>query len=70
MVREKLSYLYGRTKSLFHTIMHQKKRATLDELETLERQNRRTLSILKNRDIANKGPSSQGYGFSCGHVWM
>ena len=18
----------------------------------------------------NKGPSSQGYGFSCGHVWM
>ena len=29
-------------------------------------------SILKIRDIttANKGPSSQGYGFSCGHVWM
>ena len=26
--------------------------------------------ILKNRDIANKGPSSQGCGFSCGHVWM
>ena len=26
--------------------------------------------ILKNRDIANKGPSSQGYGFSSGHVWM
>ena len=26
--------------------------------------------ILKSRDIANKGPSSQGYGFSCGHVWM
>ena len=20
--------------------------------------------------IANKGSSSQGYGFSCGHVWM
>ena len=20
--------------------------------------------------FANKGPSSQGYGFSCGHVWM
>ena len=20
--------------------------------------------------IANKGPSSQGYGFSSGHVWM
>ena len=27
-------------------------------------------SILKSRGIANKGPSSQGYGFSSGHVWM
>ena len=27
-------------------------------------------SILKTRDIANKGPSGQGYGFSRGHVWM
>ena len=27
-------------------------------------------SIFKSRDIANKGPYSQGYGFSCGHVWM
>ena len=27
-------------------------------------------SVFKSRDIANKGPSSQGYGFSCGHVWM
>ena len=27
-------------------------------------------SILKSRDIANKGPSSQGYGFSSGHIWM
>ena len=29
-------------------------------------------SILKSRDInfATKGPSSQGYGFSSGHVWM
>ena len=26
-------------------------------------------SILKSRDIANKGPFGQGYGFSCGHVW-
>ena len=25
-------------------------------------------SIFKSRDIANKGSSSQGYGFSCGHV--
>ena len=29
------------------------------------------LRIEKQRlHIANKGPSSQGYGFSCGHVWM
>ena len=29
-------------------------------------------SILKSRDktFFNKGPSSQGYGFSSGHVWM
>ena len=28
-------------------------------------------SILKSREyFANKGSSSQGYGFSCGHVWM
>ena len=30
-------------------------------------------SIFKSRDIpyfANKGSSSQGYGFPCGHVWM
>ena len=29
-------------------------------------------SILESRDIffANKGPFSQGYGFSSGHVWM
>ena len=27
-------------------------------------------SILKSRDFGNKGPSSQGYGFSSGHVWM
>ena len=20
--------------------------------------------------FVNKGPSSQGYGFSCGHIWM
>ena len=29
-------------------------------------------SILKSRDITlpNKGPSSQGYGFSSSHVWL
>ena len=27
-------------------------------------------SILKSRDIADKDPSTQGYGFSSSHVWM
>ena len=27
-------------------------------------------SILKSRDITNKGPSNPGYGFSSSHVWM
>ena len=27
-------------------------------------------SILKNRDIADKSPFSQSYGFSGSHVWM
>ena len=29
-------------------------------------------SVIKKQRhyFANKGPSSQGYGFSCGHVWM
>ena len=27
-------------------------------------------SILNNRDIADKGPSSQSYGFSNSHVWI
>ena len=26
--------------------------------------------ILKSRDIANKSPFNQGYGFSSSHVWM
>ena len=29
-----------------------------------------TYSILKSRDIADKGLSSQNYGFSSSHVWM
>ena len=27
-------------------------------------------SVFKSRDIVNKGPSHQGYGFSSGHVGM
>jgi len=28
------------------------------------------LSILKSRDITDKGPYSQSFGFSSSHVWM
>ena len=29
------------------------------------------VELFKSRDyFAKKGPSSLGYGFSCGHVWM
>ena len=28
------------------------------------------IAYSKAETFANKGPSSQGYGFSCGHVWM
>ena len=27
-------------------------------------------SVLKSKDITNKGPSSQSYGFSSSHAWM
>ena len=27
-------------------------------------------SIFKRHYFANKGPSSEGYGFSIGHIWM
>ena len=27
-------------------------------------------SILESRDVANKGPPSQSYGFSSSHLWM
>ena len=32
---------------------------------------RKSRQYIKNQRhyFANKGPSSQGYGFSCGHVW-
>ena len=30
----------------------------------------RTIQLLQRYYFANKGLSSQGYGFSSGHVWM
>ena len=37
----------------------------------LDTTNKAVMNIQKQRHyFANKGSSSQGYGFSCGHVWM
>ena len=45
---------------------HEIKRCLLLGRKVMTRQN-----IKKQRHyFANKGSSSQGYGFSCGHVWM
>ena len=46
---------------------HEIKRRLLLGREVMTNQ----IHIQKQRHyFANKGPSSQGYGFSCGHVWM
>ena len=47
---------------------HEIKRRLLLEREVMTNLD----SILKSRDItlSTKGPSSQGYGLSSGHVWM
>ena len=36
----------------------------------LGRKVRTNLDRKQRHYFANKGPSSRGYGFSCGHVWM
>ena len=45
---------------------HEMKRCLLLERKAMTNLDR----ILKSRDIANTGPSRQGYGFSSSHVWM
>ena len=39
-------------------------------LEEKYEQPRQHIKKKKRHYFANKVPSSQGYGFSCGHVWM
>ena len=59
----------GAPKSLqMVTASHEIKRHLLFERKVMTNLD----SILKSRDayFANKGPSSQGYGFSSGHVRM
>ena len=61
-------YLGGASKSLqiVIAVMKLKDACSLEESYEQPRQH-----IKKQRHyFANKGPSSQGYGFSSGHVWM
>ena len=59
-------FIFGGSKITDGDCSHEIKRCLLLERKVMTNLD----SILKSRDIANKGPSSQGYGFSCGHVWM
>ena len=59
-------FTFGAPKSLQMVIAAMGKRCLLLERKVMTNLD----SILKSRDIANEGPSSQGYGFSSGHVWM
>ena len=61
-------YSWGAPKSLqmVTAAMKLKDACSLEESYDQSRQH-----IKKQKDyFANKGPSSQSYGFSCGHVWM
>ena len=58
---------YGAPKSLqMVTCSHEIKRCLLLGRKVISNLD----SILKSRDITNKGSFSQGYGFSSSHVWM
>ena len=46
-----------------HLVLGRKVMTNLDNILT----NREKLKL---KNIANKGPSNQGYGFSSSHVWM
>ena len=60
-------YFLGLQKSLHGDCSHEIKRHFLLGRKVMTNAD----SILKSRDITlSKGPSSQGYGFSCSHVWM
>ena len=60
-------HLMGRADSFEKTLM-------LGKIEGRRRRGlqkmRRLDGILNSQAFANKSPSSQGYGFSSGHVWM
>ena len=57
---------WGAPKSLQMDCSHEIKRCLLPGRKAMTNLD----SLLKSRDIANKGPSSQNYGFSSSHVRM
>ena len=68
-VKTKTDFIFGAPKSLqMVTVAIKIKRHLLLGRKSMTNLN----SMLKSRDInfANEGPSSQGYGFSSGHVWI
>ena len=61
-------YFWGLQKSLQMVIAAMKLK---DAYSMKESYNQPRKHIKKQRHyLVNKGPSSQGYGFSSGHVWM
>ena len=59
-------YFLGRQTTENGDCSHEIKRCLLLERKAMTNPD----SILKSRDITDKGPSSQSYGFSSSHVWM
>ena len=57
--------LRGSKITVDYNCSHEVKRCLL-----LERKAMNLDSILKSRVFANKGPTSQSYGFPIGHVWL
>ena len=65
--KQQLTLFFWAPKSLKMVIAAMK----LKDAYSLESYNQTRQHIKKQRHyFANKGPSSQGYGFSSGHVWM
>ena len=59
-------YFLGSKINVDHDYSHERTRHLL-----LGRKTKNNLdSIIKSRDIADKGPSGQSYGFSSNHVWI
>ena len=69
--RKEGSKLYNHTKQLLNTKVFSKTYFSRSYVLLGRKVTTNLDSIFKSRHyFANKGLSSQGYGFSCGHVWV